>query len=586
MVSSKNFAPSNIRGFSFVELLVTAAIMSLVFGGLFKGVQLMVSLIGDSKAQASALVLMTDRMEYFRSLPYNDLGTDGGVPSGAIAQTSTTTLNNIVYNERVLIQYVDDPADGIGGLDSNGILADYKQIKVVYTWALKGEVKTASLVSNIVPNGIETTAGGGTIRVNVFDAAVQPQLGAEVRFVNTTTSTTIDTVRYTDISGVTHLSGAPAAANYEITVTHAGYSTDGTYVATTSNPSPTTLPVAVLESQVSTMNFQIDELSDLKITTVGAATYDNFTDSFSDASLLVTASSTTVDAGALILDDTAGVYKTEGVAQSATTSPPILKSWYELFISASTSADTSAKVSLLYEDGGVLQLVPDSALPGNSVGLTGSSVDISDLDATTYHTLALQATLGTTDTGYTPYIYQWSLSYITTQPPLSGVQLSLEGAKSIGVDAGLQPVLKYTASGVTDGAGQWEQNGIEYDVYTVTVDSAGYTIYEMCPTSPYILSPGVSQEMQLTLGAAAAYSLRVNVIEAGGIAIPNATAHLENTGVDEVQQTSLCGQTYFASGLYDDDDYLLTVSASGYTTEAIAGTTITSGSSTITVILN
>ncbi|MFT7506999.1 MAG: prepilin-type N-terminal cleavage/methylation domain-containing protein [Acidimicrobiales bacterium] len=573
------------RGFTFVEILVTIAIFTLVFGGLFGGFQLMLQLIGKSKAQAGALALMSEKMEYIRSLPYNNVGTIAGVPNGNIAQTSTTTLNGIVYNERILIQYVDDVADGIGGADSNGILADYKQIKVEYSWDLRGKNDTAALVSNIVPPSIETTAGGGTIRVNVFNANVLPLSGAEVRFFNDTTTSTIDTLRYTDLNGITYLSGAPAAANYQITVTDSGYSTDGTYVATTSNPNPVTLPVAVLESQISTMNFQIDELSDILVTTVGLPTYGSFIDIFTDASLLTSVPSTTVSGGSLVLSDDVGVYRTPGTAVSTSTAPGAITSWYAATFQASTSASTTATVSLLYDNGGGLAFVPDVDLPGNSIGFTYSPVDLTGLSVATYNTLALQTTLSTTDTAYTPQLHQWALSYVQAQSSISDIQLSIAGDKIIGTDATAKPILKYQNTGVTDGDGEWNVSDIEWDIYDIEVLTEGYNVLEVCAPSPLYLNPDTSETVQFTLSAATPQLLRVLVQEIDGTPIPDATVRLENTSVDQTDTTSLCGQTYFSSGLYDADDYTLTVDATGYTTEVTASTTINS-SSTVTVILN
>ncbi len=578
------FAPAS-RGFSFIEVIVSVAIFALVFGGLFGAFQLMATLLGKAKAQAGATALMTERMEYIRSLPYNSIGTDGGVPSGAIPQTSTTTLNGVTYNERVLIQYIDDPADGIGSADSNGILADYKQIKVEYRWSLRNKSYTVSLVSNIVPPGIESTTGGGTIKVNVFDASVTPVAGASVRFVNASTSPAIDTIRYTDLTGVVFLSGAPAASGYEITVTDTGFSTDGTYTASSTNPNPTTPPVSVLESQVSTMNFQIDKVSDLTIQTVLPPTYASFTDTFSDSSLIATTSSTTVSGGTVQLIQTLGVYDNTGFVQATTTEPTSISAWYALEFSASTSASTTVRVSLMYDNAGTMTLVPDSVLAGNSIGFTTSPIDISGVDVATYPALALYSTLDTTDTAYTPVLHDWTLTYITIQTPVSGVGLSLQGSKSIGTDASSQPVLKYTASGVSDSNGIWEQSNIEWDVYTVEVTSAGYNVQEICPYSPYSLEPDTAKTMKVTLGSATAQFLRVYTTQTDGTPIPNATVLLENTGISQTNVTSLCGQTYFNSGLYADADYTVTVSAPGYTTSVTTGVTV-NATSTLTVILN
>ncbi|MCA9366049.1 carboxypeptidase regulatory-like domain-containing protein [Candidatus Kaiserbacteria bacterium] len=566
------------RGLSLIELIVASAVITLVFGTLFVSVQYMLELIGTSKAKAGATALAVEELEYIRSLPYNDVGTVSGVPSGAIEPNSTTTLNNITYAQRVLIEYVDDEADGFGGSDENAILADYKRVKVEISWQGRDGTESVSLVSNIVPVGIETTDGGGTIKVNVFDANVLPVSGAEVYFYNDTTTTTISTTRYTNADGVAYLAGAPAAANYEITVTSSGYSTDGTYVATTTNPNPTTPPVAVVESAVSTMNFQIDELSDLTILALGLPTTGSFADSFSDDSLVADYSSTTRSAGAIEIMDNGGVYYSSGTVTSATTSPSTIDSWYAVNFTATTATSTTVTVSVLYDNAGTLELIPDGDLPGNSTGFSGS-IDLQSLDVATYGTLALIATLSTTDTDETPYLADWEIVYTETQSPITGVPISVTGAKTIGTDAMAQPVYKNVFSGSTNGSGEYALNDIEFDSYDIELGTGAYDIIEACPIVPVALSPNTDETVVLTLDSAVAAHIHVTVVDPSNDPIANATVRLQNTGVDDTQSTSLCGQTYFAGGLYVEDDYTLTVSSPGYTSEVVSDVHVSATSS-------
>ena len=304
-----------------MEVLVTAALVALVFGGLFAAVQAMVNLISDSKAKAGAVALATERLEYIRSLAYDYVGTDGGVPSGAIPQTRTVTLNDKSFTERVLIEYVDDPADGEAGADSNGIVADYKRAKVELSWATRSGTSSVALVSNIVAPGVETTAGGGTLRVYVNDASILPVVGAEVRFVNPTGTTTIDTIRYTDSTGMAQLGGAPALGSYEIYVSRAGYSTDGTASATPPLSSPAQPVVSVAEASVTTQYFQIDQVSTLAIETYGQPTYDSFTDTFATASNIASSSNVSAGGGSVTLSGGAGSYPTSGGVIATTTAP-------------------------------------------------------------------------------------------------------------------------------------------------------------------------------------------------------------------------------------------------------------------------
>ena len=93
------------QGFTLVELLITAALIALVFGGLMASVRFALMLISNSKATTSAISLANEQLEYIRSLSYDAVGTSAGIPNGAIPQNSTTTLNGIIFHERVLIEY-------------------------------------------------------------------------------------------------------------------------------------------------------------------------------------------------------------------------------------------------------------------------------------------------------------------------------------------------------------------------------------------------------------------------------------------------------------------------------------------------
>ncbi|MCA9365673.1 prepilin-type N-terminal cleavage/methylation domain-containing protein [Candidatus Kaiserbacteria bacterium] len=580
----KYFTQKN--GFTLVETIFTIAIMGIVFTALFTLTLSIIKLNANTKASTGAISLANERMEYIRSLPYRQVGTIGAPPYGIIPQNSTTTLNGITYNERVFITYIDAAADGEGGLDSNGIMEDYKLVKLEYTWKGNSGLNSYSIISNIIPVGIESSVGGGTIRVNVFDDSASPVSGAEVHFFNDTLPTTTDTIRYTNNTGVALLSGAPEGANYEITVTKTNFSQDGTYTASSTNPNPTTQPVAVVESAVSTMNFIIATTSDLNIRTVSLPIEDSFFDTFTDASKLASTSNTNVTSGGLILAETApNVYSLNGLARTATITPATLDSWYEIIVNATSSATTSYAVSLYYDDGG-LTIVPDSDLSGNSSGFTGSYIDISSLDVAVYDNLILVVNLSTTDSNYTSEIYDWEVVYIESQTPIPNINFDLFGLKTIGTDASSQPVLKYNKNHSTDGSGDLFLTDMEYDVYDLNLNTGGYSIVESCEALPYSLSPGESANINLTMISSVANSLRVLVTEIDGTPIHGADVHLERGAVDETKTTSVCGQTFFNSGLATASDYELTVSKSGYTSYNDSAITIDSNTSTVTIILN
>lgn len=578
---------SKKAGFTLVETIFTAVVMSIIFLGLFGTAQLIIKLMGNAKASAGAMALANERMEYIRSLPYNKVGTIGSPPYGSIPQNSTTTLNGITYKERVLVTYIDDAADGLAGADSNAIIDDYKLVKLEYTWQNRNATDSISIISNIIPVGIETTTGGGTIKVNVFDDTATPVPGAEVHYVNNVLSTTTDTIRYTNNSGVAFLSGAPEGGDYEIQVTKPGFSQDGTYVASTTNPNPDTPPVAVVESAVSTMNFIIATTSNLEIRTVSAPTTNSFFDTFTDAANLANQSTTTVVAGDIVLSESApGVYFATGTARTATVTPATLDSWYEINFTATSSASTSFAVHVYYDDGSGLTLVPDGDLAGNSTGFINSPIDISSLDVVTYPNLILAAALATTDNSYTPSVSDWELVYIESQAVVGNINLRLFGQKVIGTDVSAQPVLKYDKNLSTNGSGELSLTDMEFDVYDLGLQTGGYSIVEACEAVPFALGSDVSETIELTLVASVVNSLRVLVTEIDGTPIHGAEVNLKRAALDETQSTSVCGQTFFNTGLVSANDYDLTVTKSGYTSYNDPAVTIDSSTTTVTVILN
>ncbi len=553
------------RGFTFVELLVTAAILALVFGGIMASVQFAVKLIGTAKAKTGAVSLANERLEYIRSLPYADIGTVAGIPPGSIPQNATTTLNGLTYYERVLIQYVDAPEDGLGGSDSNGILADYKRAKVEYSWLGQSGTSSIFLISDIAPPGIESTAGGGTLVVNVFDADVQPVSGAAVRVINDTTTSTIDTTQYTNVNGVAFFAGAPGAAQYQLIVTKSGYSTDGTYAATTSNPDPITPPAAVLEGAVSTMNFQIDELSTLTVRTIEPPSIGVVQDDFIDATLIQNLSDVVLASGDIILAGGAGSYMTAGSVLSASSTPGAITSWSSATWDATTTVNTTLAVRVYAVSGASYALVPDTDLPGNSTGFTAGSVSLTGLDPGAYPTLALGASLGTLDSSQTPTLHSWELSYIIDEPPIGSIPFTLQSTKVIGTT----PVYKYEESHVTDGGGEVDIADLEWDSYKISLDTGSYDISEACAALPFSLAPGITDTLTLTLVPNAARSLRVSVVDVSGNPIPNASVEVSRSGFNETEDTESCGQVFFNTGLVNATDYVVDVSATGYTGRTI-----------------
>ena len=254
-------------GFTLVELLVAVALTAIVFIGIFTAFQGGMRILVENKARSTAISLANERIEFIRNLSYEKIGTIGGIPSSDIPQQENKTLNGINFLVKTFIQYIDDPADGSGAQDENGITTDYKKVRVETIWQAKSGQKSVTLISNFSPSGIETITGGGTLIINVLDASSNPVSQAEVKIENSKTSPPISLTVLTNEQGKVIFPGSPAADSYKITITKTNYNTAKTYDATLENPNPSPGHLTILEGETTGATFSIDRLGQITVQT-------------------------------------------------------------------------------------------------------------------------------------------------------------------------------------------------------------------------------------------------------------------------------------------------------------------------------
>lgn len=558
---SDNFARRAPRALTLVEVVIGSALMLIVFLAIFGAFQLSLALIFSTKAATGATALINQKIEYIRGLNYDAVGTVGGIPSGNLPQTETQTLNGIPYTIATLVQYVDDPSDGTGSADSNGITADYKNVRVQASWAIRGTLHSSYAETQIAPKGIETLSSGGTLLINVFNISAAPVSGAAVRITNSTVSPAVDVTVTTGASGSVSFPGAPPGSGYHVAVSEAGYGSAQTYAVSQSNPNPNPGDVAVQNKKTTTLSLQIDPLGSLTVSTFSPAGAAAFSDTFNDQTALSATSSATVSGGSLRLSGSAGSYPASGSAQSTVISPAYLASWTSASWTASTSAQVSAKVSVYYWNGTAYVLVPDTNLPGNSAGFTSSPVSLATLSTGTYTRLELGAALASANSSWTPEIKDWSVSYVAGPTPKPSVPFTVRGAKVIGTSAGGTPIYKRDETDTTGAQGTWILDpSAEADGYIIGMPSnSSYAIQEQCPSSVSV-APSANVGVSVTVVNATTNSLRV-VASGNGTPLPNATVTLSGAGTGN-GTTSSCGQAYF--GGIASGTYTVTISAAGY----------------------
>ncbi|MDP3402938.1 MAG: carboxypeptidase-like regulatory domain-containing protein [bacterium] len=476
------------RGMSLVDVIVGIALILIVFLALLGLLRASLLISSSSKAKAGGTAVATTQMEYIRSLSYDNVGTLGGIPAGPIAQYATTTMNGIPYGVRTLIQYVDDPKDGFGAADSNGITTDYKRVRIAATYQFRGEEREIVIVSNVVPPSIETTAGGGTLRVNVVNAVGGAVAGASVHIENSSVSPAIDLITFSDSAGSVSLPGAPTSTDYRITVTKDGYSTAQTYARDVTNQNPTPGYLTVSLGQTTTSTFAIDVLSSFTLRTFEPIRQAVSSDTFTDASNLEEMLSVQVSAGALMLAGAPGSYAFSGSARSITTAPVYLAEWTSIQASVTTPAATSYTVSVTDSAGG---LIPDAVIPGNSIGFTTFPIDLTGVSTSTYPGLALRASLASADGLSTPSVESWQITFEEGPLPLPNVPFTFTGAKRKGTTGAGDPLYKTIIESTTDVTGNRALT-LEWDVYTLTIP--GYSLVSPTSTLPHTLEPGMTTE--------------------------------------------------------------------------------------------
>ena len=251
-------------GFTLTEVIIGSALLLLIFVGVFSAYSLGLKTLANLRAKATALSIANQKLEQVRNLAYLDIGTVGGIPAGQLAQSTQTTANNVTFTVRTTVVYIDDPLDEL--IPADLLPTDYKRAKVEVSWtAITGGKVT--LVTDITPKGVESSAGGGTLSLSIFDASGLGVGQAQLHIVNNQVNPVIDAIYFSDDQGKFVLPGAPASIEgYQIEATKIGYSSERSY-GSDEIASPAKPNVTVLEGQLSQASLSIDKVASMIIET-------------------------------------------------------------------------------------------------------------------------------------------------------------------------------------------------------------------------------------------------------------------------------------------------------------------------------
>ncbi len=257
------------KGLTLIETVVAVGVLIVFFALVFFLLYQILNNIGYAQIRSVGLSIGQTQIELIRNLPYNSVGTIGGIPPGPIPQQEQITRNTQTFTVKTDIIYIDDPFDNTAPNDP--IPSDYKRVRVQVSW---GEAYPSRMpvtfVTNIAPNGIESNPGGGTLFVQVINAQGNPVPNATVQFMNTSVNPAINYNTLTNMNGNVVLPGAPSCVTcYKITTTKDGYSTDRTY-GTEEVANPILPHATVIEGQVTQLTFAIDQVGSIQVRSFGS----------------------------------------------------------------------------------------------------------------------------------------------------------------------------------------------------------------------------------------------------------------------------------------------------------------------------
>ena len=118
-------------GFTFAELIIGIAIIMLFVVGIYNAYYSLYGSILAAHSKTVAVDLANEEFELIKNLPYSNIGTVGGNPTGVIPMSQSIIRDRITFALNTSILYKDDPFDGVSGGTPNDTLPnDYKLVEV------------------------------------------------------------------------------------------------------------------------------------------------------------------------------------------------------------------------------------------------------------------------------------------------------------------------------------------------------------------------------------------------------------------------------------------------------------------------
>ena len=159
------------RGASFIDLIVALGIIGFLFGGIYLTYFSILDATNNVEFRTDAVSVINREVEVIRNLPFDQVGTVGGVPAGIIPQQQSVAFGGETFVLNTTIRNIDDPFDGtLGGNPNDTAPADYKLVSLEVSCPTCSRFVPILFTTTVAPKNLENTSTTGSLFINIKSA--------------------------------------------------------------------------------------------------------------------------------------------------------------------------------------------------------------------------------------------------------------------------------------------------------------------------------------------------------------------------------------------------------------------------------
>ena len=196
------------HGTSLIDLLLSLAIMALLLMSAYSVYFSIETAVTNVGVRSAATAVVDQEIETVRNLPYLNVGTIGGIPAGALLQTSTVVMDGYSFLLQTTVLNIQDPYDTA---PSSSPVADYKLLDITASCLACQHFTPIEVTTTVAPNNLNSGNGGGTIFIYTINTNGIGVADATIQIVNASVTPSINLVDTTNASGLLELIGVPTS---------------------------------------------------------------------------------------------------------------------------------------------------------------------------------------------------------------------------------------------------------------------------------------------------------------------------------------------------------------------------------------